>query len=235
MKYSVMLLPKVSFKIYNPWSCAYKSITCMAQHILCSKEAPFLMKHSTSFGIQYNLRNHSTNKHSKASLTEAKESENLQLTLGEKVKEGAKDVTYLGIIIAGVGITGIMFYAIIRELFSGDSPNSVYTEALKLCRNDPAVSDSVGEPIKGYGEMSARGRRGHVSHVSYLKDDINHMRMKFYIEGSKRKGTVHLEIKGNRPHEYRYLFVELEGYPRKTIILKDNRKEITKSFENLEL
>lgn len=55
-----------------------------------------------------------------------------------------------------------MFYAILSELFSGQSPNSVYTDTLKLCRNDEKLVDLLGEPIKGYGELSARGRRRHV-------------------------------------------------------------------------
>lgn len=55
-----------------------------------------------------------------------------------------------------------MFYAILSELFSGQSPNSIYTEALKLCRSDQKLSDLLGEPIKGYGELTARGRRRHV-------------------------------------------------------------------------
>lgn len=61
-----------------------------------------------------------------------------------------------------------MFYAILSELFSGQSPNSVYTEALKLCRSDPKLSDLLGEPIKGYGELSSRGRRRHVRSDSFL-------------------------------------------------------------------
>jgi len=31
------------------------------------------------------------------------------------------------------------------------------------------------------------------SHWEYERDDIKHMRMKFYIEGPNGKGTVHLE------------------------------------------
>lgn len=60
-----------------------------------------------------------------------------------------------------------MFYAILSELFSGQSPNSVYTEALKMCRNDKKLADLLGEPIKGYGELSARGRRRHVRSVFF--------------------------------------------------------------------
>lgn len=33
------------------------------------------------------------------------------------------------------------------------------------------------------------------SHIEYEKDDKKFMRMKFYVEGSRKKGTVHLEMK----------------------------------------
>lgn len=54
--------------------------------------------------------------------------------IGEKVKEAAKTTSYLGVIILGVGVTGIMFYAIFSELFSSNSPNAVYTDALEKCK-----------------------------------------------------------------------------------------------------
>lgn len=55
--------------------------------------------------------------------------------LGEKIKENTKTASYMGVILLGVGVTGIMFYAIFRELFSSQSPNSVYSEALEKCIN----------------------------------------------------------------------------------------------------
>ncbi|XP_013777324.1 mitochondrial import inner membrane translocase subunit Tim21-like [Limulus polyphemus] len=118
-----------------------------------------------------------------------------------------------------------MFYTIFRELFSGHSPNSVYSDALQLCRADPLIVQKLGEPIKGYGERTSRGRRRHVSHLEYEKDGVNYMRMKFYIEGSQRKGTVHLEVKENKQgkYDYRYLLVDMEGYPPDSVILQDNR------------
>lgn len=70
-------------------------------------------------------------------------------------------------------ISGVMFYAIVSELFSGQSPNSVYTEALKLCRNDQKLADLLGEPIKGYGELSSRGRRRHVRSASFILFFLN--------------------------------------------------------------
>ncbi|KAH6948289.1 hypothetical protein HPB50_023343 [Hyalomma asiaticum] len=38
-------------------------------------------------------------------------------------------------------------------------------------------------------------KKRHVSHMEYIKDGINYMRMKFYIKGPSRSGTVHLEVR----------------------------------------
>ncbi|XP_041457348.1 mitochondrial import inner membrane translocase subunit Tim21-like [Lytechinus variegatus] len=137
----------------------------------------------------------------------------------------SKDASYAGIIVLGVGITGLMFYTLGKELFSSDSPNGIYTKAYKLCKNNVEIQDALGTPIKGYGEMTRRKRRRHVSHLEYSQEGVNFMRMKFYLEGPERKATVHLEMKQNESgrYEYRYLFVELDGHPKRTIILEDNR------------
>ncbi|XP_072168678.1 mitochondrial import inner membrane translocase subunit Tim21-like [Diadema setosum] len=148
-----------------------------------------------------------------------------QLTIGQKFAQTSKDVSYAGIIVLGIGVTGLMFYTVGKELFSSNSPNGIYTNALKLCKNNVQIQDALGTPIKGYGEMTRRKRRRHVSHLEYSQNGVNFMRMKFYLEGPHRKATVHLEMKQNENgrYEYRYLFVELDGYPSGTIILEDNR------------
>ncbi|KAL1124053.1 hypothetical protein AAG570_001823 [Ranatra chinensis] len=151
----------------------------------------------------------------------------VQMSVKEAVKETTKTVSYLGVIVVGVGVTGVMFYAIFRELFSSKSPNSVYAKALDKCCADTRVKDALGEPIKGFGEETRRGRRRHVSHVLYEKDGVNHLRMHFYLKGSRKRGTVQLEMKedssGN--YVYRYLFVQLDDYSGRIIVLEDNRLE----------
>lgn len=61
----------------------------------------------------------------------------------------------------GLGVTGILVYTILSELFSTNSPNSVYSKALDRCLKDDRVKISLGEPLKGYGEETRRGRRRH--------------------------------------------------------------------------
>lgn len=227
-----VMLHRVHWVAPGAWSSALKNVTCASNRIVCMKDFAVVSngissKYITLFSPHIILRYKSNNVNENSSLSEVKESSSSQLTLGEKVKQTTKDASYLGIIIAGIGVTGVMFYAILSELFSGQSPNSIYTETLKLCRNDEKLADLLGGPIKGYGELSARGRRRHVSHIEYEKDGRKYMRMKFYVEGSRQKGTVHLEMKQDPKgkYSYRYLFVDIDKYPPQTYVIKDNRHE----------
>jgi len=147
------------------------------------------------------------------------------LTTAQKVKKAGKDATYTGLALVGFGVTGLMFFAIGRELLSSQSPNGVYNDALKLCTERTEVTDLIGLPVKGYGEMTKRGRRRHVSHTEYERDGQQFMRMKFYIEGPMAKGTVNLEMKkdDNGKWDYRYLFADIDDIYRRTVVLIDNR------------
>ncbi|XP_010576224.1 PREDICTED: mitochondrial import inner membrane translocase subunit Tim21 isoform X2 [Haliaeetus leucocephalus] len=123
---------------------------------------------------------------------------------------------------------GGLFYVIFKELFSSSSPSKIYGDALEKCRSHPEIIGVFGESIKGYGEATRRGRRQLVSHVEYVKDGLKHMRLKFYIEGSEpgKRGTVHVEVKENPERgrfEVRYIFVDVDTYPRRTIVIEDNR------------
>ncbi|XP_067234407.1 mitochondrial import inner membrane translocase subunit Tim21-like [Chanodichthys erythropterus] len=146
----------------------------------------------------------------------------------QKVKQAGKDFTYLIVVLIGLGVTGGLLYVVFQELFSSSSPSKIYGKAFEKCRSHPEVIGAFGEPIKGFGETSRRGRRQQVSHVEYMKDGIKYMRLKFYIEGSEPglRGTVHSESKENPEtgkYEFRYIFVDIDAYPRRTVVIEDNR------------
>lgn len=169
------------------------------------------------------------------------------------VKEGSKTVWYGGIVLAGFGITAVFLYTIFNHLLSSKSPSRIWSKAYKKCMASDKVIDALGEPIKCFGEETRRGRRRHVryftfnnnslcfgqkpitfvilffSHLEYVQDGVNYMRMKFYLKGSRRSATVHLEMKENEKgnFDYRYLFVQIDEYPYTTIILEDNRNGAT--------
>uniref|UniRef100_A0A2K5PCS0 Mitochondrial import inner membrane translocase subunit Tim21 n=1 Tax=Cebus imitator TaxID=2715852 RepID=A0A2K5PCS0_CEBIM len=143
------------------------------------------------------------------------------VSTAQKVKDfqAGRDFTYLRVVLFGITITGGLFYTIFKELFSSSSPSKIYRRALEKCRSHPEVIGVFGEPIKGYGEATKRGRRQHISFVEYVKGGLEHMRVKFYIEGSEpgKQGTVHAEVKENPEsgeYDFRYIFVEIESYPR---------------------
>lgn len=83
------------------------------------------------------------------------------------VKETTKTVGYSGIVLGGVGVTAVILYYVFNELFSKDSPNSVYAAALERCVKETRVADLLGEPIKGFGEETRRGRRTHVRYKCF--------------------------------------------------------------------
>uniref|UniRef100_A0A3B1IKT2 Mitochondrial import inner membrane translocase subunit Tim21 n=1 Tax=Astyanax mexicanus TaxID=7994 RepID=A0A3B1IKT2_ASTMX len=150
------------------------------------------------------------------------------VSASQKVKQAGKDFTYLIVVLIGLGVTGGLLYVIFQELFSSSSPSKLYGKAFEKCRSHPEVIGAFGEPIKGYGETTRRGRRQQVSHIEYVKDGQQHMRLKFYIEGSEPglHGTVHSEAKQNPEtgrYEFRYIFVDIDAYPRRTIVIEDNR------------
>lgn len=156
-------------------------------------------------------------------LVESREQPQTQLTVGAKVVQAGKDVSYFGIILIGFAITGALLWFLVSELFLGFSPNRVYAHALKKVKANAEVVEAIGEPIMGHGETTSRGRRRHVSYQEYLVEGENYMRVKFYVKGSKRKGTVHADVKqGSRGNfDYRFIFVELSPY--ETIVVLDNR------------
>lgn len=186
-----------------------------------------LARHSSSANtVKHNAKaNSSKGDSSGKELDIARKSPYEGLSGAQKVKEATKDVGYLGISIAALAVLGGITYYIGRELFSSDSPNGVYGKAFKRCAKDSEVIIALGEPIKGYGEETHRGRRSHVSHLEFLQDGKMHMRMKFHIQGPDKKGEVNLEVvkDDNGSYQYRYLFVQLGEFPYRTIILEDNR------------
>ncbi|KAK1806662.1 hypothetical protein P4O66_004795 [Electrophorus voltai] len=176
-------------------------------------------------GVQFrsSVKDRGTNQ---ASVAESKRSSGG--SAAHKVKQAGTDFTYLVVVLVGLGVTGGLLYVIFQELFSSSSPSKLYGKAFDKCRTHPEVIGAFGEPIKGYGETTRRGRRQQVSHIEYLKDGQKHMRLKFYIEGSEPglHGTVHSESKQNPEtgkYEFRYIFVDIDTYPRRTIVVEDNR------------
>ncbi|KAL6256483.1 hypothetical protein P5V15_012596 [Pogonomyrmex californicus] len=166
--------------------------------------------------------------------TESNEGNNqVQIGTAEVVKENLKSAGYLGVIIGGIGITALILYTLFSELFSSKSPYGVYSEARVRCMEHPKVIDILGAPLKAYGEETRRGRRRHISHMYYIKEGVKYMRIQFYIQGTRRKGTAYAEVKENASGNYEYTYIYVMVNYVGTIIVEDNR-DTTKMRQNQE-
>lgn len=63
------------------------------------------------------------------------------------VKEASKTIWYSGVVIGGLVITGVILFTVLKELFWSQSPQSIYSDALKKCIIHPRICDVLGEPI----------------------------------------------------------------------------------------
>nr|SVE85863.1 EOG090X0I05 [Daphnia pulicaria] len=145
--------------------------------------------------------------------------------LGAKVKDAGKTVWYTGIVVLGFLATGALLFAVFKELFWSESPQSVYSDALKKCTDYPRMKDLLGEPITGFCDGSGRRGRTNLRHSLYIKDGIEHIQIRFYVKGIRNQATVHAVMeKKDGKFEYKYLVAETENYPKEKIFLIDNRK-----------
>eukprot|EP00127_Corallochytrium_limacisporum_P004209 Clim_evm154s157 gene=Clim_evmTU154s157 len=144
-----------------------------------------------------------------------------------KVVETSKDVAYTGVILAGLAFVGIIMYTVTSELFSSDSRNSIYQDALKKCKDSTELMETLGSGVKAFGEETRRGRRRHVRHQEFWVGERQFMRLHFYVQGERDRGTVHVDMEKNDKgkYEYRLLWVEVpgQGLPSKQIVILDNR------------
>jgi len=156
--------------------------------------------------------------------TESNESNNqVQIGTTEVVKENLKSAGYLGVIIGGIGVTALILYTLFSELFSSKSPYGVYSEARVRCMEHPKALDILGAPLKAYGEETRRGRRRHISHMYYIKNGVKYMKIRFYVQGTRRKGTAYAEVKENASGNYEYSYLYIMVNHVGTIVIEDNQ------------
>ncbi|XP_076166836.1 mitochondrial import inner membrane translocase subunit Tim21 isoform X3 [Ptiloglossa arizonensis] len=154
-----------------------------------------------------------------------KQQNEVQLSVVEVVKRNTKSVGYFCVVIIGLGLTSVLIYIILYELFSSNSPSNIQKKALDRCIKDPRVGHLLGEPVKPYMIGGRRGRRN-MSYATFVKDGTECIRMKFYIQGIRRRGSVYLEVQKNESgdYEYNYLHVIADDISKTYVRLEDNYK-----------
>jgi len=156
-----------------------------------------------------------------------KQDKNLQTSFAKKTKENVKTAWYGGVVVAGLGVIGVVLYNLWLELFSGNSPNSLFQSASDKCMDHPKVQDMLGEPIKAFGEETRRGRRRHVSYLDYTDENGRKgVRVQFYLQGLRKRATCQVDARedgtgGNM--KTRFIIVTADDLQRSTVIVEDNR------------
>ncbi len=129
-------------------------------------------------------------------------------------------------ILFGVGVSGVILYTVLNELFSGESPNKLFQAASDKCVADPRVQDLLGEPIKAFGEETRRGRRRHVASMDYVDDrGRKGVRVKFYLQGVRKRATVQLDAREDDSGKMgtRFILVTADDMLRNSVVVEDNR------------
>nr|SVE92755.1 EOG090X0I05 [Megafenestra aurita] len=176
--------------------------------------------------VFHSLRQVRKREETQPQLAKSTSQSDVSVSLGAKVKDAGKTVWYSGIVICGFIATGAILFAVIKELFWSQSPQSIYSDALKKCTEFPKICDLLGEPITGFCDGSGRRGRTNLRYSQFLKDGVEHLRIRFYIKGIRNQATVHAEMeKRDGRFEYIYLLADTENYPKEQIFVIDNRKQ----------
>ena len=159
-------------------------------------------------------------------MTEVKNKQIQTATYAEKTKENVKTASYGMVIVVGIGVTCVVLYTVLRELFTGDSPTALFQMASDKCVEHPQVQDLLGEPIKAFGEENRRGRRRHVTSLNYVDEHGKKgTRVQFYLQGLRKRGTAQIDAReGEDGHmKTRYIVVTADDLLRTSVVVEDNR------------
>ncbi|GAB5593800.1 mitochondrial import inner membrane translocase subunit tim21 [Umbelopsis nana] len=138
------------------------------------------------------------------------------LTTPQKVVAATKTSANIGLIVAGVAVTGTILYYVGSELFGTQSSTHIFSDALERVRQHEELSAMLGSPIKGHGEPSRSRMRRNRRILHQLAQDSEgreHLLMRFYVEGPDNEGTcmVNMIKDDSGKWTYRQLYVDVPG------------------------
>ncbi|KAJ1915469.1 mitochondrial import inner membrane translocase subunit tim21 [Tieghemiomyces parasiticus] len=135
-----------------------------------------------------------------------------------RVQSAARTTGNLAVICVGLAILGGVPYFLFSDLLGSEGHIRWFSDALQRIRHDPDVIKYVGTPIKGYGDPGSRMARNRTINHTLTRDarGVEHLLIRFYIEGPKDTGTVKLELSKDArgAWHYNYILVEVPGHGR---------------------
>ncbi|MCJ1485062.1 mitochondrial import inner membrane translocase subunit tim21 [Schaereria dolodes] len=164
------------------------------------------------------------------------------LTVKEKAARTTQQTFNLGVILAGLFMTGGVAYFLYAEVFSTDSKTSHFNRAVNQLRTDPRAIEVLGpgKDIRAFGEPSwSKWTRNRPIASSVRKDGngCEHLLMHFNVEGSEGSGVVNMHMtkkSGLSDYQYKYLALDVKGqsriYLENADEVKDEKKAGMKMF-----
>ncbi|KAH7121204.1 TIM21-domain-containing protein [Dendryphion nanum] len=144
------------------------------------------------------------------------------LSTGEKAARATQQSFNFAIIITGVVLTGGVGYFLFSDIFSPSSKTAHFNRATTRIRQSRECTALLGpsDQIYSYGEASwSRWARNRFIHSTNETDKwgTEHLRIRFYVEGPKGQGVVHVHL-ARKPsqadYEYVTLAVDVKGHQR---------------------
>lgn len=131
---------------------------------------------------------------------------------------------YLGIILAAIGLFGLVWYYLIMELAMPSGDVRIFNRAFKEIEKNEDVMRVLGGQLKSMGEGGG-GRWGRNQPPSSKrgvdKYGREHIWMNFYVSGDINEGRAKLELVQNTDSKlsserfvYRYFVVDIPGHKR---------------------
>ncbi|KAA8911611.1 hypothetical protein TRICI_003769 [Trichomonascus ciferrii] len=137
---------------------------------------------------------------------------------------------YSVVVLAGFGLSGLVVYYFVSDILLPTSDVQVFNRAFGLIKQDEECQKRLGgSKIKAFGEKTdnkwARNRPI-ASRRGFDFAGREHLLMQFHVEGDLAEGLVRLEMvksdeesrTGIGHFDFRYLVLEVPGYPRHYLI-----------------
>uniref|UniRef100_A0A060T7W4 Mitochondrial import inner membrane translocase subunit Tim21 n=1 Tax=Blastobotrys adeninivorans TaxID=409370 RepID=A0A060T7W4_BLAAD len=155
-----------------------------------------------------------------------------------RIKHATSFSFYSAIVLAGVGMSGLVIYYFISDILLPTSDVQVFNRAFHLVKEDEECLRRLGgNKLSAYGEQSGNKwarNRPIASRRGFDGAGREHLLMQFHVKGDLAEGLVRLEmVKSDKKghggigqFDFRYLALEVPGYNRYYLI--DNSPKLPK-------
>ncbi|KAJ9572551.1 Hypothetical protein J6897_03537 [Nakaseomyces glabratus] len=176
---------------------------------------------------------YSSKSKSKGKTSGEKKPEHKKIPVWHKLKALTSFTASSLLVVGGVGVSGVVLYLILSELFSPSGDTMLFNRAVTLVEDNEEVrkllqcndSSFKKERLKAYGELVTNDRwtrnRPIVSTQKIDKYGKCHHFMRFHLESKKKLGLVHVEAvdsEQNYKPNFVSMYIDIPGEKRFYII-----------------